>query len=193
MAEQSHEKGRSYVKKVREFLEKTKNFNIPFDVYSATSEQTTMITLKGEKKVFDLRGFCKHDKSDLEVFIEAKDYETSSDLNEHYKKFIKDCYSVWLYERKIKPKWKARFLFISSHPFYCSKSFKELNSINFLKSIIDNEDEFEKQLNDFLDRNSQVVSDDLLNFLDILFITHNCELISVNLKEIMKPYSIFGD
>lgn len=54
MGELLHEIGRKFAYYIKGMLEKTNRFNIPFIVYEANSDQTSMIKINGDRKIFDL-------------------------------------------------------------------------------------------------------------------------------------------
>ena len=68
--------------------------------------------------------------------------------------------------------WKARFLFISSHPFNCSK-FSRLKNQDFLKITLKDDNNLLIYFNQFKD----VIKSDFLNYVDIIFLTPSMNLI----------------
>lgn len=173
MGERSHEIGRLFAYKIKDVLETTGKFNIPFVSYEAVSEQTTMETFDGGKKQYDLKGsYISSNEENFDVFIEAKDYSRQSTLNDDYKKFLIESFSVWIKKRTVFRNWKARFIFISSHPFYCSK-FNDLKKEDFLENcIIDNEvlkEEFENSI--------RIVKSEFLDYVDVIFLTPSTEFL----------------
>ncbi len=173
MGELLHEIGRKFVYYVKEKLEKTNRFNIPFIVYEANSDQTSVIKINGNKKIFDLKGAYKSlNDENLNVFIEIKDYSYQGKLNQYYKHFLKDCFSVWVKNRLYSKSWKARFLFISSHPFNCSK-FSRLKNLDFLRETLKDDRNLLKYFKQFKD----VIKSSFLNYVDIIFLTPIMNLI----------------
>lgn len=173
MGERPHEIGRQFAYKIKDVLERTGKFIIPFVCYEAASEQTSMETCEGEKKQYDLRGsYISSDEENFDVFIEAKDYSNQSTLNDDYKKFLKESFSVWIRKRVIFRNWKARFLFISSHPFYCSV-FNNLKKEDFLESCLRDNDILAEELENSI----RIVKSEFLDYVDVIFLTPSTEFI----------------
>lgn len=186
MTERLHQIARDYVYEIKDFLQYTYNFKIVATAYNL-NETTIMEKLNGDTIKFDLRGVFERDTESIEVFIEAKNYSSSSDLNSQYREFIKDCFSVWVRRRQLSSKWKARFLFISSHPFYCS-DFANLKSLDFLSNIIQPSDE---ELYNYLSTHKEEVIKDFLGLVDVLILSPSRTLISINFPKIMEIARLF--
>ncbi len=173
MGERPHEIGRKFAYKIKDVLERTGKFSIPFVSYEATSEQTSMETFEGEKKQYDLKGsHISSNEENFDVFIESKDDSNTSRLKNEYKKFLRESFSVWIKKRTAFMNWKARFLFISSHPFNCS-NFNDLKQEDFLERCLrDNEVLLEK-----LEQTSRFVRSEFLDYVDIIFLTPSTDFI----------------
>lgn len=187
MGEIIHEIGRDFVKNLKDFLESTENFGNVF-----TGNNPNQITVRkkhdGSTKIFDMiAGYKKNLDYEIEVYIEAKNYSSQGDLNKQYRKFLADCFSVWVYQKRLSSYWKAKFLFISNHPFYCSE-YSNLKSLNFLKSQIEDDED----LLNYCSQNEEIVIREFLDSFDILIYSECIHMISVDLLRILDKYRPFS-
>ncbi len=194
MPEEQHEKARKYVKELAGFLEKTKNYSNIVTVYDSPYIQTRKIDYNGKEIKFDLKGQYFKDK--LDVYIEAKNYKKSDDLGSHYKKFLKQCFSIWVREQEqiSSDPWIAWFFFIASHPFYCTKTFKELKSLDFLRRVleeIDSNDKSKEKLQEYLSSNTEDIIEKFLKNIEILYVTPNYRLLMVNIPAYFEEIRLF--
>ncbi len=185
MGEEIQEKGRKFVYEMFDYLEYTGNFEGLVTSYERKN-MTSQILSSGIKKDFDIRGMFKDENISIDVFIEAKRYKTLSNLYSCYRIFLKDCFSVWVNERKIKKDWRARFIFITTHPFACS-NFTNIRSYEFLKKVLNGEVDLEN----FLDSNIERTVKDFLPNLYILFVTEGKEMLTPSIKRILKKMKYF--
>lgn len=186
MGERIQEIGREFVYEIKEYLEKTFNFGELATAYNK-NDATLREMLNGKVVTFDLVGPYIHSDEPIEIYAEAKKYTTSSNLLSNFRKFLKDSFSVWVKKRQISTNWKAKFLFIATHPFACT-NFSNLISYDFLEQQIEEESE----LIDFLVKNKELVISDFLDFFDILIITDSKDLISPNISKIIELSKIFS-
>ncbi len=194
MPEEQHEKARKYVKELADFLEKTKNYSNIVTVYDSPYIQTRKIDYNRKEIKFDLKGQYFKDK--LDVYIEAKNYKKSVDLGSHYKKFVKQCFSIWVREQEqiSSDPWIAWFFFIASHPFYCTKTFKELKSLDFLTEVleeIDSNDKSKNKLQEYLSSNNEKIIETFLKNIEILYITPNYKFLMANIPAYFDELSLF--
>lgn len=183
MGEIIQEIGRGFVLDLKDFLESTENFG---SVFTGNNPNQVTVRLKydGSTKTFDIIAGYKKDLDDeIEVYIEAKNYSTQGDLNKQYRKFLVDCFSVWVYQKQLSQYWKAKYIFISNHPFYCSR-YSNLKTLNFLKNQIkDDEDLFNYCL-----QNEDIVVREFLDSFDILIFSECIYMISVDLQRLLDKY-----
>jgi len=132
MGERIQEIGREFVYEIKEYLEKTFNFGSLTTTYNK-NDATVRENLNGDTIRFDLVGLYYHSNEPIEIYIEAKKYTTSSGLISNFKKFLKDSFSIWVKKRQISNYWKAKFLFIATHPFAC-QDFSNLKSYKYFKN-----------------------------------------------------------
>ncbi len=187
MGEIIQEIGRDFVLDLKLFLESTENFG---NVYTGNNRNQVTVRQKynGTTKTFDLiAGYKKNLLDEIEVYIEAKDYTSQGDLNEQYKKFLEDCFSVWVYQKGLSQYWKAKFIFISTHPFYCSQ-YSNLKSLNFLKNRIENEED----LMEYCSKNEEIVVREFLDSVDILIFSECIHMFSVDLQRLMDKFGVFS-
>lgn len=187
MGEIIQEIGRDFVSDLKLFLESTENFG---SVYTGNNRNQVTIRQKfdGSTKIFDMiAGYKKNLADEIEVYIEAKKYTTQGDLNEQYKKFLEDCFSVWAYQKELSKYWKAKFIFISTHPFYCSK-YSNLKSLNFLKKRIENDED----LMNYCSNNEEIVIREFLDSFDILIFSECIYMFSMDLQSFMDKYRPFS-
>jgi len=187
MGEYIHEIGREFVYEIKEYLEKTFNFGEFATAYNK-NDVTLREKFNGDVIRFDLVGSYYYINEPIEIYIEAKKYTTSSSLLSKYKEFLKNSFSVWAKKRKISSNWKAKFLFIATHPFAC-REFSNLKGLDFLENLLEEETE----LKSFMRDNKEAVISDYLNFFDILIITDSKDLISPNIPKIMKILKLFPE
>lgn len=131
-AETEHVKGQDFVEKTKKWLEATLAIQVPYTVYDRTP-QTTLELLDGELYRYDLAGY--HRNGNVPIYVEAKDYGPSSDINSQYDAFIQRSFSAFLrilnrHGRKIEPPY---FIFAASRPFRTS-NYHELTTLAYLKS-----------------------------------------------------------
>ncbi len=186
MGEIIQEIGRGFVLDLKEFLESTENFG---SVYTGNNRNQITVRQKfdGSSKIFDMiAGYKKNLVNEIEVYIEAKKYTSQGDLNEQYKKFLEDCFSVWVYQKKLSKYWKAKFLFISTHPFYCSE-YSNLKNLNFLKNRIKDD----KDLLNYCKNNEEIVVREFLDSFDILIFSECINMFSVDFQRFLDKYRPF--
>lgn len=186
MGEHLHETGREFVYEIKEYLELTMNFEGIATAYDPNG-MTIREMRNGNFKTFDLVGAYKKDDIIIEAFIEAKNYSSSSNLLDLYKKYLKECFSVWVRSRIKFAHWKARFIFLSTHPFACTK-FTKLTNLDFLEDEIRNDDD----LFEFFNSNKEEVRKQFLDYFDILFLNKSKELILPNIQRIVRFSKIFS-
>lgn len=187
MGEFIQEIGREFVYEIKEYLEKTFNFGPLATAYNKNAA-TIREKLNGNPITFDLVGPYYQNNGQIEIYIESKKYTTSSHLLPNFKKFLKDSFSVWVKRRQISNIWKAKFLFIATHPFAC-RDFSDLKKYDFLEQQLENE----LELINFLKKNKEAVISDFLNFFDILIITESKDLILPNIPKIIKLKNLFSE
>ena len=175
-----------FVYEIKEYLEKTFNFGSFSTAYNK-NDVTLRESINGEIIRFDLIGPYYNSNEPIEIYIEAKKYTTSSGLISNFKKFLKDSFSVWVKKRQISNNWKAKFLFIATHPFAC-QNFSNLKSYSFLEQLIEEQLELIK----FLKKKKEEVISDFLNFFEILIITDSKDLISPNIPKIVELSKLFS-
>ena len=189
MGEIVQEIGRDFVLDLQLFLKSTENFG---SVYTGNNHNQVTVRKKydGSTKKFDMiAGYKKNLVDEIEVYIEAKNYTSQGDLNEQYKKFLEDCFSVWVYQKGLSKYWKAKFIFISTHPFYCSK-YSNLKDLNFLKDRIEDDED----LMNYCLNNEEIVIREFLDSFDILIFSECIHMFSVDLKRLIdkfRPFSIY--
>lgn len=184
MGESLHETGRNFVMEIMDFLISTGNFEGLVTAYNE-NDLTLKTKLDGTQKRFDLTGIYKEKREEaaIDVYIETKNYNKENNLRNHYETFLKDCLSVWFNMRKFSRNRKARFLFITSHPFCCN-NFRELKTYEFLSEISDSFDENLK--NEFDNYPTEIIISDFLNFINIMILNESRRLIFVDpYKKIM--------
>jgi len=187
MGEIIQEIGRDFVLDLKEFLESTENFGSVF-TGNNRNQITVRQKLDGSTKTFDMiAGYKKNLVDEIEVYIEAKNYSSQGDLNEQYKKFLEDCFSVWVYQKGLSKYWKAKFIFISKHPFYCSE-YSNLKKLKFLKSRIEDDED----LMNYCLNNEEIVVNEFLDSFDILIFSECIHMFSVDLQRLMDKFGLFS-
>jgi len=187
MGEIIQEIGRDFILDLKLFLESTENFG---NVYTGNNRNQVTVRQKydGTTKKFDMiAGYKKTLVDEIEVYIEAKDYTSQGDLNEQYKKFLEDCFSVWVYQKGLSQYWKAKFIFVSTHPFYCSK-YSNLKGLNFLKDRIENDED----LMNYCSNHEEAVVREFLDSIDILIFSECIHMFSVDLQKLMDKFRVFS-
>lgn len=187
MGEIIQEIGRDFVLDLRDFLVSTENFG---SVYTGNNRNQVTVRQKydGSTKVFDIiAGYKKYLVDEIEVYIEAKKYSSQGDLNKQYKKFLLDCFSVWVYQKELSQYWKAKFIFISTHPFYCSK-YSNLKDLNFLKNLIEDDED----LMNYCLNNEEIVIREFLDSFDILIFSECIHMFSVDLQKLIDKFRPFS-
>ena len=62
--------------------------------------------------------------------------------------------------------WKARFIFLSDHPFFCSNQFEQKNTVSFLNQVLN---EFDKDLLKYLKEFENRIERNFLSLINIIF------------------------
>jgi len=162
------------IQNIVDFLNKIESLDIQstsFDEHNYL--QTKIYTIKRESKVFNMEGRCNYRNSVIRLFIDINKSINQIELEQEYKVFLKDCFSIWVNEN-IDHDWIARFIFVSDHPFFCSKQFELKNSITFLNQVLI---EFDKDLLKFLEEFETRIEQNFLPLLNVIFHTKDNFLI----------------
>lgn len=81
---------------------------------------------------FDIVGRLSHIGADCEVWIEAKGYDSATNLLSHYRTFVTNVALAWLYHARMQ---KDFFWFVASTPFACDLG-AQVNSTQWLRNCL---------------------------------------------------------
>jgi hypothetical protein len=117
-AEQTQQQGKDGAAFAKRWLESTTWLELPFNAYR-TQHACTLKLLDGSDTVADLAGMFLTDPYDRMVYVEAKNYTSSSGLQGHYEAFLAHAYSATAQAMKGAGKKdpKFEFIFVTRHPF----------------------------------------------------------------------------
>lgn len=131
-AEHTQEIGRKGVALFKRTLESTTYFDLPFHAYANSSQCEVQYDSNGYK-IFDLSGSLLTNPP-KQVYVEGKNYSSSSNLHNQYLEMIAVAYGSIRYrlsQGRDDP--EEQFIFITTHPFSTSK-WSNLSSIESIEA-----------------------------------------------------------
>lgn len=114
LREAAQESGRRGVFNTKTWLESTTHIQLPFDVYSFTS-QCAVTCLNDKVEAFDLYGLIS--TRGVPLYVENKAYTAVGNQPKSFDEFLAIAYSATAKEIQRVGDWKAEFMWVTTHPF----------------------------------------------------------------------------